>query len=68
MMSLFSIVRFTGIHQEKTRHMVTDCFLKNKTNHPIVSNSHPSATANKAIHCSNEGGGGVKNQREHLQI
>ena len=25
--------------------------LKNKTNHPISSNSHPSATANKAIHC-----------------
>ena len=24
---------------------------KNKTNHPISSNSHPSATANKAIHC-----------------
>ena len=25
-------------------------FSKNKTNHPISSNSHPSATANKAIH------------------
>ena len=23
---------------------------KNKTNHPILSNSHPLATANKAIH------------------
>ena len=27
---------------------------KNKTNHPISSNNHPSATANKAIHCLNE--------------
>ena len=31
---------------------------KNKTNHPISSNSHPSATRNKAIHCLKWGGGG----------
>ena len=29
---------------------------KNKTNHPISSNSHPLATANKAIHCLKWGG------------
>ena len=29
---------------------------KNKTNHPKSSNSHPSATANKAIHCLKWGG------------
>ena len=34
-------------------------FLKNKTNHPISSNSHPSATANKAKHSLKIGGGGV---------
>ena len=28
---------------------------KNKTNHPISSNSHPSATANIAIHCLKRG-------------
>ena len=41
--------------------MVLDvaCKQKNKTKHPISSNSHPSATANKAIHCINRGGGGV---------
>ena len=35
----------------------------NKTNHPMLSNSYPSATANKAIHFlkSRE----VENQREH---
>ena len=33
---------------------------KNKTNHPISSNSHPSATANKAIHCLKWGVGGLK--------
>ena len=38
---------------------------KNKTNHPISSNCHPSATANKAIHSLKIGGGGGKNQREH---
>ena len=30
---------------------------KNKTIHPISSNSHPSATVNKAIHSLNWGGG-----------
>ena len=37
----------------------------NKTNHPISSNSHPSATANanKAIHTKI--GGGLQNQREY---
>ena len=29
---------------------------KNKTNHPISSNSYPSATANKAIHSLKIGG------------
>ena len=33
---------------------------KNKTNHPISSNNHPSATANKAIHSLKIGGGGYK--------
>ena len=35
--------------------------LRNKANHPILSNSHPSATANKATHSLNiwVGGGGV---------
>ena len=28
----------------------------NKTNHPISSNNHPSATENIAIHCPKEGG------------
>ena len=32
----------------------------NKTNHPISSNSHPSATANKAIHSLKIGGGVTK--------
>ena len=32
----------------------------NKTNHPISSNSHPSATANKAIHSLKIGKGGTK--------
>ena len=42
-------------------------FSMNKTNHPISSNSHPSAAANKAIHSFKiEGGGGVlQNQRKH---
>ena len=30
---------------------------KNKTNHPISSNSHPSATANTTIHCIKRGRG-----------
>ena len=33
---------------------------KNKTNHPISSNSHPLATANIAVHCLKRGGGGIK--------
>ena len=36
---------------------------KNKTNHPISSNSHPSTTANIAI--NNLIRGGIQNQREH---
>ena len=31
---------------------------KNETNHQISSDSHPSATSNKAIHCLKWGGGG----------
>ena len=38
---------------------------KNKTNHPISSNRHPSATANKAIHWLKWGGGVNKNLWEH---
>ena len=38
---------------------------KNKTNHLISSNSHPTATANQAIHSLKIGGGGLKNQREY---
>ena len=38
---------------------------KNKTNHPISSNIHPSATANKAIHSLKREGGGAQHQREH---
>ena len=33
---------------------------ENKTNHPISSNSHTSATADKAIHSLKIGGGGEK--------
>ena len=33
------------------------CTYKHKTNHPISGNSHPSATANKAIHSLKIGGG-----------
>ena len=43
----------------------TYIILENKTNHPISSNIHPSATANKAIHSLKIGGGGLKNKREH---
>ena len=40
---------------------------KNKTNHPISSNSHPSATANKAMHSLKISGGGgcYKTYGEH---
>ena len=40
---------------------------KNKTNYPISSYSHPSATADKAIH-SLKIGEGLQNQREHHMI
>ena len=39
---------------------------KNKTNHPISSNSHPSVTANIAIHCLKRGRE-VQNQRNNQQ-
>ena len=32
----------------------------NKTNHPILSNNHPSATAHKAKHSLKRGGGVTK--------
>ena len=38
----------------------------NKINHLISSDSHPPATANKAIHCFKLGG--LQNQREHPEI
>ena len=42
---------------------------KNKTNHPMSSNSHSSATANKSRHYLNwGGGGGLQNQREYQVI
>ena len=40
----------------------------NKTNHLISSNSHPSAAANKAIHCLKWGRGGVTEPTEHHLI
>ena len=33
---------------------------KNTTNNPISSNSHPSANANKAVHCIKRGTGITK--------
>ena len=41
---------------------------RNNSNHPISSNSYPSATANKAIQSLKIGGGGLQNQREHDMI
>ena len=38
--------------------------LKNKTNHPTSSNSHPSATAKKQ-YAASKIGGGLQNQQEH---
>ena len=38
---------------------------RNKTNQPISSNSHPSATEKYAIFSLKIGGGGVQNQQEH---
>ena len=38
-------------------------YFKNKTNLPISSNSHPSATANKAIHDLKIEGGGLQKQQ-----
>ena len=46
---------------------INNAIYMNKTNHPISSNSHPLATANKAIH-SLKRGRGVKKQREHRII
>ena len=40
-------------------------YFKNKTNHPILSNNHPSATANKQCTATKWGGGLLQNQREH---
>ena len=37
-----------------------------KTNHPISSNSHPLATANKAIHSLKIGGGGGYGERINI--
>ena len=39
--------------------------VKNKTNHPISSNNHPSETANIAIHCLKRGG--IQNQQLHVK-
>ena len=40
--------------------------MENKTNNPISSNSHPSATANKEIHILEKGGGGQNNREHHI--
>ena len=41
------------------KHQGADfAYMKNKPNNPIPSNSHPSAAANKTIHCPKRGGGG----------
>ena len=37
----------------------------NKTNHPISSNSHPSATVKKSNIQPHNRGGGLQNQQEH---
>ena len=59
---LVSLMREKGRLSRKTKAPTpTD---KNETNHPISSNSHPSATTNKAIYSLKIGGGG-QNQREH---
>ena len=39
---------------------------QNKTNHPISSNSHPAATANKAIHSLKKEGGFTKQGEHHI--
>ena len=44
--------------------MLALCLYKNMTNHPISSNSHLTATANKAKHCLKRGWG-LQNQRKH---
>ena len=49
---------------ENIVYHLSDIMVKNKTNHPISSNSHPFATTNKAIHFFKWGGGGLQNQRE----
>ena len=40
----------------KSSFTVKKSKVKNRTNHPISSNSHPSATENKAIHSLKRGG------------
>ena len=54
--------RFSSFCAINNFAVVTTMFKhKNKTNHPISSNSQPSATANKAIHSLKKmGGGGTK--------
>ena len=56
----------TGADQN---HCIIDHFYRSpdvtRTNHQISSNSHPLATAYKAIHCLKREGGGLQNQRDH---
>ena len=43
-----------GIHREHLSIFDTEILrskMKNKTNHPMLSESYPPATANKARHC-----------------
>ena len=44
-------VRYKRTRQAKIYHCYSGKILKDKINHTISINSHPSATANKAIHC-----------------
>ena len=51
------------MHVSATGEAKTD-----KTNHPISSNSQPSATANKAIHNLKIGGGGIQELLSELSV
>ena len=62
----FVYVFFTFFYFKNT-HLITSFpkknisgFMQEQDNHPITSNSHPSATANKAIHCLKWKGGGLQ--------
>ena len=56
MFSLLEPLEYTNVIE---LDLFTYIINKNKTNQPISSNSHPLATANKAIHSLKIGGGGL---------